>query len=308
MLAPQPQPEAEGAGGIRTDDAGVVAGELRRYLNAALYLDENRSASGRYRFTSEPNVRRMVNDRKDRFRTPNFLADRVKDALMAEYSAPRGKSDALGLKVYPGKNDNAADDRNQCQLAVMPADYFNWRNAQAHAHILAELYEWRSGGNDPRQHKNAIVFLVADNNDLSVLQEQIVTRAAGEALKQENLNLPARQRQLLDEIIAQAGKDVSQAVQNKWTHLFYPGRRRGLQSPGSRAASRADRGGYGQGQPGAGGRAGQAGGKEQDTEPGEPAPEPGGMEQHAAGRGAGEGRNDPWPSCIVPLPPARRGR
>ena len=245
-----PRPEVEGASGIRTDDAGVVAGELRRYLNAALYLDENRSASGRYRFTSEPNVRRMVNDRKDRFRAPNYLADRVKDALIAEYSAPRGKGDALGLKVYPGKNDNAADDRNQCQLAVMPADYFNWRNAQAQAHILAELYEWRSGGNDPRQHKNAIVFLVADNNDLSVLQEQIVTRAAGEALKQENPNLPARQRQLLDEIIAQAGKDVSQAVQNKWTHLFYPAGGEGFspQAPGLRheqiavATDKANRG------------------------------------------------------------------
>ena len=250
VLAPPPQPEAAGAGALRTDDAGVVAGELRRYLNAALYLDENRSASGRYRFTSEPNVRRMVNDRKDRFRAPNFLADRVQDALIAEYSPPRGKDDALGLKVYPGKNDNAADDRNQCQLAVMPADYFNWRNAPDQAHILAELYEWRSGANDPRQHKNAIVFLVADNNDLSVLQEHIVTRAAGEALKQENPDLPARQRQLLDEIIAQAGKDVSQAVQNKWTHLFYPAAGDGFspQSPGLRheqiaaATDKANRG------------------------------------------------------------------
>ena len=233
-----PRPDETDADAARTDDAGVVAGELHRYTQRALYLDLARAAEGRYRFTSEPNVRRMVNERKDRFRHSEILGEQVKSALAAEYAPVRGQSNALGLKVYPGKNDNADDQQRQCQLAIMPADYFNWQNAAENAHILTELYENRSGGSETRHNLNAILFLIADDNDLSSLHEQIVTREAAAAVKQEMTGLPAHQRQILDEMIADAAKNVSQAVQNKWNHLIYPAAGSGFspQAPGLRHA------------------------------------------------------------------------
>ena len=211
-------------------DPAVARAAFAEYANRALFLDENPSRRGE-RFTSQPNVRRMVNDRRSLLAAAE-IDDALRDAVRSEYDqSAQGKVDnPLPVVMYPSRANNAPDVRDAVHLCIIAPAYFNWRERAGNERIIAELHREKSGASGAlREHRNNLIFLVAQDDDLSDIREHAANLMAARAVKREQSNrLERHQTEILDEIIARERKAVSQSIQAKWTTLIYPSDRNDL--------------------------------------------------------------------------------
>ncbi len=211
-------------------DPAVARAAFAEYANRALFLDENPSRRGE-RFTSQPNVRRMVNDRRGNL-SANEIEDALRDAVRSEYdqSAPGKVDNPLPVVLYPSRANNAPDIRDSVHLCIIAPANFNWRDRDGNERIIAELHREKSGASGAhREHRNNVIFLVAQDDNLSDIREHVAALMAARAVKRERSGeLEKHQKEILDEIIARERKAVSQSVQNKWTTLIYPADRNDL--------------------------------------------------------------------------------
>lgn len=207
----------------RNSDSAVIKAAVSEYTQKALFLDENPSRRG-HRFTQEPNVRRMVYERKGRITDKNTIEDGIRAAVHNEY-APGGARSKITIPVcmYPSRYNNSPDERDNVYLSIISANSFNWRDRAGNEHIIAELYRDKPGTSGThREHRNNVLYLVADDDNLNDIRDNLLTKMAAEAVKEEQSNLEKYQKKILAEIIASSEKAVSQSIQNKWTHLIYP--------------------------------------------------------------------------------------
>ena len=211
-------------------DPAVARAAFAEYSGRALFLDETPGRRGE-RFTSQPNVRRMVNEYISRFEV-NQIEDALRDAVRAEYdqSAPGKVENPLPVVMYPSRANGAPDLRDAVHLCVIAPANFNWRDREGNENIIAELHREKSGAAGAnREHRNNLIFLVAQDDDLADVRSHLVTHMAARAVKKEQSNrLQTYQTEILDEIIARERKAVSQSIQSKWTHLIYPAGRNDL--------------------------------------------------------------------------------
>lgn len=210
-------------------DPAVARAAFAEYSNRALFLDESPSRRGE-RFTIQPNVRRMVNDRESRL-SDDEINGAFREALRAEYddSAPGKVENPLPVVLYPSRLNNAPDLRDAVHLCIIAPDNFNWRDRAGNERIIGELHREKSGATAAnREHRNNVIFLVAQDNDLSDIRGHIATHMAASAVKKETPGLAPYQKEILEEIIASQRKAVSQSIQAKWTTLIYPSDRNGI--------------------------------------------------------------------------------
>ena len=208
----------------RNSDSAVISAAVSEYTQKALFLDENPSRRGR-RFTQEPNVLRMVYERKDRITDKNTIADAIQDAVRNEYG-PDGSTrskNTIPLSMYPGRISSSPDERDNVYLSIISANSFNWRDRARNEHIIAELHREKPGTSGThREHRNNVLYLVADDDNLNDIRDNLLTNMAAEAVKKEQSNLKEFQMERLEVIITSSRRALSQSIQNKWTHLIYP--------------------------------------------------------------------------------------
>ena len=211
-------------------DPAVARAAFAEYSNRALFLDETPGRRGE-RFTQQPNVRRMVNDRKSRL-NGSQVEDAVRDAIRAEYDqSESGRvENPLPVIMYPSRANGAPDKREEVYLCIVAPGNFNWNDREGNESVIAELHRERSGASDAnREHRNNLIFLVAQDDDLSAIRGSVAGHmAALDVKKRQGRGLEKYQNEILDEIIARERKAVSQSVQNKWTTLIYPAGRSDL--------------------------------------------------------------------------------
>lgn len=208
----------------RNSDFAVIKAAVSEYTQKALFLDENPSRRG-HRFTQEPNVRRMVSERKRRITDKNAIADAIQDAVRDEYDpgGPAPSKNTIPLCMYPSRNSSSPDERDKVYLSIISANNFNWRDRAGNEHIIAELYREKPGSSGTlREHRNNVLYLVADDDNLNDIRDNLLTNMAAEFVKKEQSNLKDYQMERLEEIICSSRKALSQSIQNKWTHLIYP--------------------------------------------------------------------------------------
>ena len=173
-----------------------------------------------------PNIRREVQSRRDRFSAPEFVANAVRATVQQAFdrNGSRNSKNVMPLTVYPSRTNNAPDDPDRVHLAVVNPEHFHRHSPTLQGDLLA-LYEHGSGngGQATRSHRNNVLFLVAEGNDLSALQDALIRKmAAQDVLKSPSVELQDYQKDILNQMIAESGKHALQAVQRAWTHLFFP--------------------------------------------------------------------------------------
>ena len=209
----------------RRDDPAVIAAAVSEYTQKALFLDETPTRRG-HRFTQQPNVRRMVHERKERITDQDVIADKIRDAVRNEYDpdGPSPSKNTLRVTMYPSRVNSSPDERDNVYLSILAANNFNWSARDGNEHIIAELHHEKPGGSEAiREHRNNVLYLVADDDNLETIRENLLINMAANAVKKEQgANLLPYQMDNLDEIISSSRKALSQSIQNKWTHLIYP--------------------------------------------------------------------------------------
>ena len=210
----------------RNSDSAVVSAAVSEYTQKALFLDETPSRRG-HRFTQALNVRRMVSDRKKRITDKNIIGNGIRDAVRDEYApdGPTPSKNIIPVCMYPSRrNSSSPDERDKAYLSILVANNFNWRDRAGNEHIIAELYHEKPGPSGTlREHRNNVLYLVADDDNLDEIRENLLTNMAAKAVKEEQQsNLEEFQRERLEVIITSSKKALSQSIQNKWTHLIYP--------------------------------------------------------------------------------------
>ena len=91
---------------------------------------------------------------------------------------------------------------------------------------LMDLYFHNMGNNgtEPRRFRNNAMFLVTQDRNLESIRESIATmEAADRLLKDPNQNIPEHRIVTLKGIRAEAEKNATTGIQNKWSHLICPG-------------------------------------------------------------------------------------
>ena len=91
---------------------------------------------------------------------------------------------------------------------------------------LMDLYSHNMGNNgtEPRRFRNNAMFLVPQDRNLESIREAIATmEAADRLLKDPSQNIPEHRKETLKGLRADAEKNATTGIQNKWSHLICPG-------------------------------------------------------------------------------------
>ena len=206
-------------------DEDVIAKAVEDLRSNGLYIDDHPGRDA-VRFTIAPNIRREVQSRRARFSAPEVVFEEIQATVQQAFgsSGQRNSRNLMPLTVYPSRTNNAPDDPDRVHLAVVNPEHFHSHSPTLQGDLMA-LYEHGpgNGGQATRSHRNNVLFLVAEGNDLGGLPDALIRKMAAEdVLKAPSGELQDYQKDILNQMIAESGKHALQAAQRTWTHLFFP--------------------------------------------------------------------------------------
>ena len=212
-------------------DYGVVATGVQSFLSRAIHVDDN-AGSTRKRFSREPNVMKQLIEVRDSIRadTQNLEA-LLRRAITSAYSGGNRQNPQMRVTVFPNRASNVPDDAEQVHLGIVNPDFFNWADyldstMKMSNGDLMDLYSHNMGNNgtEPRRFRNNAMFLVPQDRNLESIRESIATmEAADRLLKDPSQNIPEHRKETLKGLRADAEKNATTGIQNKWSHLICPG-------------------------------------------------------------------------------------
>ena len=212
-------------------DYGVVATGVQSFLSRAIHVDDN-AGSTRKRFSREPNVMKQLIEVRDSIRadTQNLEA-LLRKAITSAYSGGNRQNPQMRVTVFPNRASNVPDDAEQVHLGIVNPDFFNWADyldstMKMSNGDLMDLYSHNMGNNgtEPRRFRNNAMFLVPQDRNLESIRESIATmEAADRLLKDPSQNIPEHRMETLKGLRADAEKNATTGIQNKWSHLICPG-------------------------------------------------------------------------------------
>ena len=207
------------------NDESVIRKSIEAIENNALFIDTdpNRNA---IRFTNEANIRREIQLRRNKFSSPQIVEEEIKAAVQRTYSpqSNRRSQNRMPVTVYPSRSGNVPDDPDQVHLAILNPIHISYRGADLQKDLL-ELYQHGpgNGGQAQREHRNNVIFLVAEREQDPDLMDAMIRKLAAEDVKKLPPSpLQDYQQQIVNEAIATSNKHIHQAIQRNWIHLFFP--------------------------------------------------------------------------------------
>ena len=207
------------------DDENVIRKAIGAIQDNALYIDNDPSRDT-LRFTNEPNIRREIQLRRNKFSDPKTVEDEIKAAVLRTFQPQRNQRsrNTMPVTVYPSRTGNAPDDADQVHLAIVNPDHINYNSLQLQKDLL-DLYQHSPGnaGQAQREHRNNVIFLLAEREHDLDLNDAIVRKMAAQDVKSHPPgDLKDYQRAIVEEDIAASNKHIHQAIQRNWIHLFFP--------------------------------------------------------------------------------------
>lgn len=171
------------------------------------YLFHLRSESGRYFFTSEPNITRYRQIREE-----NVGALQIKEEE-AELLKQRIGGKRLKVFLWP-ESDADIPDTPDLKLVV-----FRQQDDALMQRFL------RQKGTTPRVHCNTLIFLVALDGERLAFEALIRREKAWEMVEADKtLNLSADDRKEVKDALKRARGDLAEAVRRTYRQLFLPAR------------------------------------------------------------------------------------
>ncbi|HYW75804.1 MAG TPA: DUF499 domain-containing protein [Gammaproteobacteria bacterium] len=163
------------------------------------------SADGRYWFDTRPNLRREMEQRKRRLDDRDHVLPEIKRLLERNI----GHDFFDGVHVMPASTGDVPDDFS-LRLVVLPPTADPRAEPGEPPRFAQELLEKR--GEQPRQKRNRLVFLLANEDMRSRLRDEVATALAWRALKDDADNARAN----LDTLQL---RQVKRAIQDADQHL-----------------------------------------------------------------------------------------
>ena len=213
-------------------DYNLITNAINTFLGKAIYVDDTPSETRLRRFSREANVMKELNEaRETLLANTSRMEQSLRSAIQSAYGNPTRIPDTLDVVLYPTRTSNLPDDHHRARLGIINPDHWNWLDADNTANGMSnqdivELHRHSSNDNGeaPRQFPNNAIFLAAHNSDLTRIRQSIATmEAADQLLTDPSRNLPEHRRAILQQERAEAEKNATTDIQNKWVHLFSAG-------------------------------------------------------------------------------------
>ena len=213
-------------------DYGLITNAINTFLGKAIYVDDTPSETRLRRFSREANVMKELNEaRETLLANTGRMEELLRAAIRSAYSGPTNSPDSISVELYPTKTSNLPDDHRRACVGIINPDHWNWADADNSANGMSNqdiLQLHRHSSNDngeaTRQYPNNAILLAAHDSNLTRIRQSIATMEAADLLlKDPSRNLPEHRRAILQQEKADAEKNATTDIQNKWTHLFSAG-------------------------------------------------------------------------------------
>ena len=204
------------------EDPSVVANAITEFRNSALYVNDDPGVTS-IQFTTVPNLNRLLLERRNSL-TAAEIDQRIKQAVTDCFTMPRQRSQShMQASVFPSGSD-IPDNPDSVGLGVINYEWFTQEN-QSRMQALSNFYRNSpaGGGQSPRQYKNNLVVLVADNDHSSDMERHARRCLAAHQIKDSPPeSLQPYQFGNLEAELTGAEKDLFVAIQKLYVNLYYP--------------------------------------------------------------------------------------
>lgn len=177
------------------------------------------SADGRYWFDTRPNLRREMEERKRRLNERDHVLPEIK-RLLERYV---GRGFFEGLHVMPATSGDVPDDF-ALRLVVLPPLADPGAEPEGPPTFARELLEKR--GDQPRQRRNRLIFLLANEDTRGRLRDEVATWLAWRALKEDaeaaRANLDQLQMRQVRRAIEQANEHLPHTLRATYNVVSVP--------------------------------------------------------------------------------------
>jgi len=212
-------------GCVQPGETPAVFGDaLRRLSEELTYLYSDAS---RYWFDTRPTINRLASDRAAGYeRNPHKVEDeiirRVREMVKKDRASSSGNEFA-GVHPIPA-NSGEVPDETACRLVILgPTTPHRSRGEDSKSQAAAqEILERR--GNSPRIYRNMLVFLAADSERLTELEQAVRFWLAWTSIQQEEdqLNLDAAQKRQVNTQVQKNDETIQARMLETYCHLLVP--------------------------------------------------------------------------------------
>ena len=204
------------------EDSSVVANAITEFRNSALYVNDDPGVTS-IQFTTVPNLNRMLLERRNGL-TAAEIDQQIKQAVTDCFTMPRQQSQRhMRAAVFPSGSD-IPDNPDSVGLGAINYEWFT-QGDQSRMQALSNFYRNSpaGGGQSPRQYKNNLVILVADNDHIGDMERHARRCLAARQIKNSPPEtLQPYQFKSLEAELAGAVKDLFIAIQKLYVNLYYP--------------------------------------------------------------------------------------
>lgn len=201
---------------------GEDPAQYQHALDKSLDLAWHLSYDGnRYRYLTEPNVNKILEEEK-----ANVLNSRV-NQMTRDLIDQAFKNDAgVSTNIFP---QTAADipDATGLNLAVLDPDMVtvDARHSDDPPSVVQTMFDTAGAAGNPRQYRNAIVFVLADQDTIEQLEDQARALIAAEQLAHDGARMAEftpEVRTKIEEYEKNARLNARIAVNRAFKHLYHP--------------------------------------------------------------------------------------
>ena len=219
------QQQVRGVEDVRVRLATVQPGEQVSVFNDSLSQLSDRLTylyrkDRRYWYDTRPNLRRTVEERALQF--PEEDVDTEIERRVRE-AARRSRADFKGVHVCPAESADVPDEQ-LTRLVVLRPNATHKRGAKDSAALSAAADILENRGTAPRQHRNMLVFLAADDEAMEGLAQEVRRFLAWQSEERDKdaLNLDANQRREAREGKETSDRNIGVRFAEAWRWLLVP--------------------------------------------------------------------------------------
>lgn len=209
------------------EDVRILLGVIQPGENISIFKDALASLThrltylyyqgSRYWYDSHPNLRKTVEDRASKLDEDEVFAE-----ISRRLHAFKDKGDFAGVHISP-KSEEVPDDK-EARLVILSINQPHTKNSHLSEANLCAKQILENRGSIPRQYRNMLIFLAADQNIVTTLNSDVRLCLAWKSVvdDQESLNLDAHQRRQAAESAKKIDTTVNIRLNEAYVWLLVP--------------------------------------------------------------------------------------
>ncbi|WP_369356105.1 ATP-binding protein [Streptomyces sp. cg2] len=175
----------------------------------------------RWRFLTEPNVNKIVEDEKQNVPNTTIRVE-VEDLIRRTFTS-EGNAEVV---LFP-ESAGAIPDEPKLHLAVLHHDHVSLRAGETDKPPapVADMRDHAGAVGTLRVHRNGVVFVAADAEQIEVLRSRVATSIAVERIHSDTTRMATYSDQVRDRIVKlrdRSGLEARVAVTRCYKHVYFP--------------------------------------------------------------------------------------